>query len=65
MGLAIVAVVFVAGLIGIPTLFTHEAAHAPAQQVASAQTPAPGVNNPEAPDTSDTRSSEAAATEQP
>jgi|GEM_PF-3473127 len=44
MGAAVIAVVFIAGLIGVPTLFGHGDSHAkpPAseQQVASAQTPA-------------------------
>lgn len=42
MGAAVIAVVFIAGLIGVPTLFGHGASHAqpPAstQQAASAQT---------------------------
>ncbi|MBB3004904.1 MAG: hypothetical protein V4793_41420 [Paraburkholderia tropica] len=38
MGAAVVAVVFVLGLLGVPTLFGH-ASHAKAEQVASVHTP--------------------------
>lgn len=41
MGAVVIAVVFVAGLIGVPTFFKHGDAHAQEQQVASVQTPAP------------------------
>jgi hypothetical protein len=44
MGLAVIAVVFVASLFGVPTLFNHGEAHAHEpheQQVASVQPPAP------------------------
>ena len=45
MGAAVIAVVFIAGLIGVPTLFGHGESHAQpqanAQQVASVQTPDP------------------------
>ncbi|MDR3096404.1 MAG: hypothetical protein LBV73_04935 [Paraburkholderia sp.] len=44
MGAAVIAVVFIAGLIGVPTLFGHGESQAQpsasAQQVASVQTPA-------------------------
>ncbi|TDV06831.1 hypothetical protein [Paraburkholderia caballeronis] len=36
MGAVVIAVVFVAGLIGAPSLFGHTGAHAGPQQVASA-----------------------------
>jgi hypothetical protein len=41
MGVAVIAVVFIAGLFGVPTLFNHSDSHAQEQQVASVQTPAP------------------------
>jgi hypothetical protein len=48
MGLAVIAVVFVASLFGVPTLFnhgdSHTQEHAQEQQVASVQTPAPEVS---------------------
>lgn len=47
MGAVVIAVVFVAGLLGAPTLFGHGEAHAspPAQQqVALAQTSVPGAD---------------------
>ena len=47
MGAVVIAVVFVAGLLGAPTLFGHGEAHASPpvqQQVASAQTLAPGAD---------------------
>lgn len=42
MGVAVIAVVFVAGLIGVPSIFGHGDAHAKPQQqqVASVQAPA-------------------------
>lgn len=47
MGAAVIAVVFIAGLIGVPTLFGHGESHAkpPAneQQVAAVQTPSAPV----------------------
>jgi hypothetical protein len=44
MGVAVIAVVFVASLFGVPTLFNHGEAHAHEQQVASVQTPAPNAS---------------------
>lgn len=42
MGAAVIAVVFVAGLLGVPSIFGHGDAHAkPQQQTAAAQTPTP------------------------
>jgi uncharacterized iron-regulated membrane protein len=55
MGLAVIAVVFVASLFGVPTLFNHGEAHAQEQQVASVRTPAPDA----------TANSDTAATEHP
>jgi hypothetical protein len=44
MGLAVIAVVFVASLFGVPTLIDHSEAHPQAQQLASVQTPAQPEN---------------------
>jgi uncharacterized iron-regulated membrane protein len=44
MGLAVIAVVFVASLFGVPTLFNHGDSHAQEQQVASVQTPVPDAS---------------------
>jgi hypothetical protein len=41
MGIAVVAVLFIAGLFGVPTLLNHSDSHAQEQQVASVQTPTP------------------------
>ncbi|WP_233867789.1 hypothetical protein [Paraburkholderia adhaesiva] len=48
MGAAVIAVVFVAGLIGVPSMFGHGNAHAAPQvqqqEIASVQTPAQSVD---------------------